>query len=411
MKKILTLLFLTVLFCAGCQKNDASEQAKYRLQCLKNDEIACAKFLFLKSWADVKNESYTTNLDKQDWNYWKNRYLNKITTEADAYVAIETMLSSLDDPYTRFLTPEELEDQNMNIASQLSGIGVVISTTDGKITVEDVMPDSPASKNDLKIGDLIMKIDNISTSGFDIRKVAKMIRGPIGTQVQLTILRNNDLLNKTITRDKIVLKAVDFKMLENNIAYIKISTFMSQAASAEFLNALQQTKEAEKMIIDLRGNQGGLLQNATFIANILLKNGKIVSILRKNNISETINVQPAGFHIDKPMVVLTNGFSASAGEILAAALQENDRAILVGEKTFGKGLIQKIIPLPMNTAMNVTIAKYLTPDGHDINKNGIKPDYNIKLDEKAFLQGKDNQLEKALEILTNEKISLNQESK
>ena len=174
---------------------------------------------------------------------------------------------------------------------------------------------------------------------------------------------------------------------------------MSHAAAAEFLNALNETQNSKAMVIDLRGNQGGLLQNATFIANILLQDGKIVSILRKDNVSETVNVQPAGMHIDKPMVVLTNGLSASAGEILAAALQENDRAVLVGEKTYGKGLIQKIIPLPMNTAMNVTIAKYLTPDGHDINKNGIMPDYNVKLDEKSFLAGKDNQLEKAIEIL------------
>jgi len=403
MKKLLTLIFLSMLFFAGCQKKDLVDISHYRLKCANNNETACAQYLFLKSWQDVKKESFTTNLEHQEWNYWKDRYLDKIQTPDDAYVAIETMLTSLDDPYTRFLTPDELEDQNMNISSQLSGIGVVISSATGKIVVEDVIPNSPAEKNGIKIGDIIMKIDGTSTSGLDIRVVAKMIRGEIGTAVTLSVLRNDAIVEKKIVRDNIIIKAVEYKMLDDEIAYIKISTFMSQATSAEFLNALQQTKEAKAMVIDLRGNQGGLLQNATFIANILLRKGKIVSVVKKNNVRETVTVKPAGMHVDKPMVVLTNGLSASAGEILAAALQENDRAVLVGEKTYGKGLIQRIMPLPMNTAMNVTIAKYLTPDGHDINKNGIQPDYQIKLDEKAFLAGKDNQLEKAIAILNEQK--------
>ena len=174
---------------------------------------------------------------------------------------------------------------------------------------------------------------------------------------------------------------------------------MSNSAAVEFVKELKKHENANSLVIDLRGNQGGLLQNAIFIANILLPEGKIVSIHQKGNITETINVEPNGFHIDKPLVVLTNGMSASAGEILAAALQENDRAFLVGEKTYGKGLIQRIMPLPMNTAMNVTIAKYLTPEGHDINKNGIKPDYEVKLTLDDFQKGKDPQLAKAIELL------------
>ena len=254
MRKFLPIIMLSALLLTGCHNKEIVDASQYKIKCLKDDETACARYLFLKSWQDVKNESYTTNLDKQNWNYWKERYLEKIENEADAYVAIETMLSSLDDPYTRFLTPQELEDQNMHIASQLSGIGVVISSKDGKIAVEDVIEGSPAFKNDIKIGDVIMKIDGVSTSGFDIRRVAKMIRGEIGTNVSLLVLRNNDLLEKNITRDKIVIKAVEHKMLEDDIAYIRISTFMSHAASAEFLNALQQTKDADAMVIDLRGN-------------------------------------------------------------------------------------------------------------------------------------------------------------
>ena len=174
---------------------------------------------------------------------------------------------------------------------------------------------------------------------------------------------------------------------------------MSQTAGIEFAEALAKASKSKALIIDLRGNQGGLLQNATYIANMLLKDGNIVSVHKKNNKTENVHVQHIGADYDMPIVVLTNGLSASAGEILAAALQENGRAKLVGEKTYGKGLIQRIMPLPLNTAMNVTIAKYLTPLGHDINKNGIKPDYEVKLTMADIKAGKDPQLEKALELL------------
>ncbi len=404
MKKFFILIFLFLFFVSGCQKQDVIDVSQYKLKCLQKDEVACARYLFLESWQNVLKESYTTNIDKQNWDYWKERYIDQIQSKEDAFIAIETMLASLDDPYTRFLTPDELEDQNMNISAQLSGIGVVISSSDGKITVEDIIESSPAQSNDLRIGDIIMKVDNESISGFDIKKVADMIRGKVGTKVKLLILRDDKIIEKEITRAKINIVAVKYTML-GDIAYIRISTFMSQAASAEFVNALQATKDARAMIIDLRGNQGGLLQNATFIANLLLKKGVIVCVVKKGY-TESINVQTAGVHIDTPIVVLTNGFTASAAEILAAALQENDRALLVGEKTYGKGLIQRIVPLPLNTAVNVTIAKYLTPKGHDINKNGIKPDYEIKLtadDIKACsakrIVCEDSQVKKAIELL------------
>ena len=399
MKKLFILLLFSIFTLTACVGGEYADLRKYRRLCSHKQEAACAKYLFIESWIDIKQESFTTNLDNQNWNYWRERYLDKLQTKEDAYVAIDTMLASLDDPYTRFLTPDELEDQNMNIASQLSGVGVVITTKDGKISIEDVIEGSPADKNGLKIGDIILKIDGNSVSGYDIRKTANMIRGKKGTQVELLILRKDGMLTKKITRDTIKIKSVTYKTLENDIAYIKLSTFMSQTAAIEFADALLKASKSRALIIDLRGNQGGLLQNATYIANMLLKEGNIVSVHRKNNKTETVKVQHVGSDIDMPIVVLTNGLSASAGEILAAALQENGRAKLVGEKTYGKGLIQRIMPLPLNTAMNVTIAKYLTPLGHDINKNGIKPDYEVKLTVADIKAGKDPQLAKAIEIL------------
>ena len=399
MKKLIMLLLFSVFALSACVGSEYADLRKYRRLCTKNNEPACAKYLFIESWIDVRDVSFTTNLDHQNWYYWKDRYLDKLNTKEDAYVAIDTMLSSLDDPYTRFLTPEQLEEQNMNIASQLSGIGVVIASVDGKIKVEDIIEGSPADKSGLKIDDIIVKINGNSVAGYDIKKAANMIRGKKGTVVELLVLRKEGFLTIKIVRDTIKIKSVTYKMLDNDIAYIRLSTFMSQTAGSEFAEALTKTSGAKGLIIDLRGNHGGLLQNATYIANMLLKEGKIVSVHKKNNKTDTLKVQPAGKSTDIPIVVLTNGLCASAGEILAAALQENGRAKLVGEKTFGKGLIQRIMPLPLNTAMNVTIAKYLTPEGHDINKNGIKPDYEVKLTMADVKAGKDPQLEKAVELL------------
>ncbi|MCR4881902.1 MAG: S41 family peptidase [bacterium] len=402
MKKIIILLLFSVFSLCSCIGAEYADLRKYRRQCAHNNEAACAKYLFVESWIDVREESFTTNLDKQDWYYWKDRYLDKLQTKEDAYVAIETMLLSLDDPYTRFLTPEEVEEQNMDIAAELSGIGVVIGNTDGKITIEDTIENSPAAKSGLKFGDIIVKIDGNSVSGYDLKRVAGLIRGKKGTAVELLILRNNQSITKKIVRDTIKIKSVTFKELDKDIAYIKLSTFMSQTASAEFAEALTKALKYKALVIDLRGNNGGLLQNAAYISNMLLKEGNIVSIHKKNNKTETIKVQHIGADFDKPIVVLTNGMSASAGEIFAAALQENGRASLVGEKTYGKGLIQRIVPLPLNTAMNVTIAKYLTPQGHDINKNGIQPDYEVKLTADDIKAGVDTQLNKAIEILKAE---------
>ena len=395
------LVFLVFCVCVltACTKADKYSSFYYKRLCQKENQSACAKYLFLQSWEFARQDSYTTNIDKQNWNYWKERYLNKLETVEDAYVAIESTLSSLDDPYTRFLTPEELEDQAMNISAELTGIGVVMSSRSGKITIEDVLEDTPAFDCGLKIGDVILKVDDVSVSGLDIRAVAKMVRGPIDTKLKLLVLRGKKDFEKEIVRKKISIKSVSHKMLPDNIAYIRISTFMSQSTSAELVKALEATSGAKSLIIDLRGNQGGLLQNAIFISNMFLQKGDVVKILQKNNKKEVVRVKPANPQITRPIVVLINGFTASAGEILAAALQENGRAVLVGETTFGKGLIQKIVPLPLNTAMNITIAKYLTPQNHDINKNGIKPDYEVKYTQEDFKKGNDVQLNKAVELL------------
>ena len=177
---------------------------------------------------------------------------------------------------------------------------------------------------------------------------------------------------------------------------------MGGKTPSEFIEALENTKDTDSLIIDLRGNTGGLLDNAVFIANMFIKKGEIVEIIYRNGLVKSIEAKPLNNTLNKPMVVLVNGASASASEILSGALSDYKRATLVGKKTFGKGLVQKVIPMPNKTGLNVTIAKYLTPKGNDINKLGIKPDIEIGNDFDFYLNNtkKDIQLEKAKEILS-----------
>ncbi|MDD3594417.1 MAG: S41 family peptidase [Candidatus Gastranaerophilales bacterium] len=400
MKKNLPIyicLLSFVIFLSGCNTSFDVEVPRNKFLCEQKSEPACAKYLFLKSWVEIKEQSYGTNIDKQDWNYWRTRYLDKINNIQDAYVAIDTMVESLDDPYTRFLTKEEYEDQNENIDSSITGVGVVISSKDGKINVVDVIENSPALQNDLRKNDVIIKVDSTSVSGMDVRKVAEKIRGKENTKVELTLLRKDVSLVKNITRKKIDIKSVSHKMI-GNVAYIKVSTFMSHNVAVEFVDALKNTANAKTVIIDLRGNQGGLLQNASFIASVFLPSGKIVSMKQKNGATEDLNVQKVFISDDRPVIVLINSSSASASEILAATLKEHQRAVLIGEKTYGKGLIQRITPLPSNTGINITIAKYLTPQGHDINKKGIEPDIKIDYTISDLKTGKDPQLDAAVKL-------------
>ena len=402
MKKFQILFFLLILlFISGCTSKDFEETENFHSACNQGDKAACSKYLFLTTYDVLKKESFGTNIDKQDFSYWKKRYLNVIQNNEDAYVAINTMVESLDDPYTHFLNPDDFDDQNFKIEAKLTGIGVVIGSIDGKIVIIEVMEESPAKKSGLESGDIIIEINGNSTSGFDTRAAANLIRGKENTTASIKVLRDKKILKFNIVRKEIKLKAVTSKMLDGDILYLKINTFMSNKTSGEMIYEVRSHKNAKKIIIDLRNNNGGLLQNAIQIANLFIKNGKIVSVVKKNEPKQTILASKLLKTVDVPMVVLVNGSSASASEILAAALKENDRAVLVGEKTFGKGLVQRVVELPMGTGINVTIAKYLTPKDNDINKKGIEPSFEIKNPKKVTNDAEDLQLQKAVEIVNS----------
>lgn len=361
--------------------------------------------LFLSTWNIVKTKYYDSTLNNQDWYRWKKRYIDQIKTQDDAYIAINSMLASLNDPYSRFLNDKEYLEQTTDIDSKITGIGVNIINISGKITILNVVENTPAYKNDIKAGDIILKVNNEDVQGTDITNVANQIRGEIGSTVVLELIRNNKKLTKTITREEIAIANIKYKIIDKDIAYIQILNFIGQDVPKEFLNAIEQTQNTKKLIIDLRGNPGGLLPNAILIANMFLPNGKIVSIVDRNGLITSINAEKKDFLINKPTVILIDESTASASEILSGALKDSNKAILIGEKTYGKGMIQKIYPLPNKTGMNLTIAKYLTPNGTDINKIGIKPDINVQYTFNDYLNHKDPQLEKAKQILKNDLVN------
>lgn len=357
-----------------------------------------AQALFDKSWSTIRAEYYDPNFNHQKWVRWKNHYQGKIKTEEDAKVAIETMLASLDDPYSRFLTKQEFSEQNTSISSKISGIGVNIVNDAGKIRIISVIEETPAQFADLKPDDVILAIDNKKVSGLSLAEVSNLVKGPANTFVSLDILRNNEKLNKKVIRKEIKIKTVKSN-LDKEIGYIQISSFISNSTPNEFLEALENTHESKGLIIDLRGNTGGLLTNAVFIANLFIDKGKLVSIVGRNGYKYDIMAQDTNFQVEKPIILLVNGSSASASEILSGAMKDYHKAKIIGTKTYGKGMVQKIIPMPNETGLNLTIAKYLTPKGKDINKKGISPDLEVHFTKENIEQKQDIQLETAKKLI------------
>lgn len=407
-KKQLLIFVLSVLILVIFNKVFMSVFTKtnafYTRQALINNEEIAPQKLFDKTWKVINREYYEPSLNNQNWYRWKEHYRNKIKTDEDARVAIDTMIASLNEPYTRFMPKKDFEDLTTSITSKIYGIGVNIYSNAGKIEIFNVMPATPADFAQLKQGDIITAVNGKDINGMNVSDVAAIVRGPENSVVELTILRNNKKLTKKIKRKEIKIKSVKSSILDNHIGYIQILSFMSGTTPNEFLEALENTKNTDSLILDLRGNTGGLLDNAVFIADMFINNGTIVDIIYRNGYKKSIKAQDEHLGMHKPVVVLVNGASASASEILSGALKDSHKATLVGRKTFGKGLVQKVVPLPNQTGVNVTIARYLTPNGTDINKLGIKPDIEVGNEFDFFVGNqKDEQLEKAKEVLNNDK--------
>ena len=355
-------------------------------------------------WNIVNKKYYDPSDNCQDWKKWRYRYENKLKSKEDAYVAIETMLASLNDPYTRFLDPKEFSEENQSIKGSLKGIGTQIGLRDGQLVIIAPLEDSPAERAGLMADDYILEINGESTKGINVDVAADRIRGEKGTTVTLLIQRKG-VPNKvySIVRDEIEIKSVSTKppfetAIPDDIQYIRLSSFISKNAAGEIEKILNDSEDVKGYILDLRSNPGGLLTNAIYISDMFLKGGVIVSTVDRDSYKSTTRARNAQV-TNKPIVVLINKGSASASEILSGALKDNSRATIIGEQSFGKGLVQEINKLPDDAGLNITIQRYLTPSGTDIHKKGITPDIMVELTKENAEAKEDVQLNKAIEIL------------
>lgn len=326
------------------------------------------------------------------------------------YGSIRGLLASLDDPYTRFVEPKAYKEMKIRMSGSYSGIGIYIGMKKEQLTVISPIDGTPADKAKLKAGDKIMSVDGKSTKHMALEEAVSLIRGPQGTKVTLGIIRKKWKEEKDfdIIRAKIKIKPLKMKTLNDDIAYIKLNTFENLNSSREFEKALRRSKDAKGLIVDLRGNGGGLLQSAIDIGSMFIERGTIVQTVDREGRKEQI---PSTGRVlwRKPTVVLIDGSSASASEILAGALRDNHVAPLVGATTFGKASVQNVRRLNDGSAVLITIAKYLTPNGEYINKKGIHPDYEVLIpteEAEAELSivpdeedEDDIQLNKAIEVL------------
>lgn len=362
--------------------------------------------LYDNVWRLVNAKFVDQTNNGQDWSKWRHKYDNKIKTNEDAYVAINTMIASLNDPYTKFLDPKEFAEETNSIKGSLKGVGIQIGVKDGKLMVIAPIEDTPAERAGILADDEILEINGKSTKGITVDKAADQIRGKEGTQVTLLIKRKDcEPKTYTMTREEIEIKSISQKVpndvkIPDDICYIRLSSFISRNASKEFGEILLNSTKKRGFIIDLRSNPGGLLSNAIYISDMFLDGGIIVSTVDRDGYKETQRANK-GAITNKPVVILINKGSASASEIFSGAMKDNHRGVIVGEQSFGKGLVQEINKLPYEAGINITIQKYLTPSGTDINKKGITPDIVVELTEENVKNKDDVQLKKAVQVMQN----------
>lgn len=369
-------------------------------------------------WQIIDKSYVDGTFNQVDWKAVRNDYLNRTySSDEEAYKAIREMLKKLDDPYTRFMNPEEFKNMQVETSGELTGVGIQLTQDEKtkKLVVISPIEDTPAFTAGILAKDIITKIDGKSTEGMDTNQAVSLIRGQVNTQVTLTILRENKEIDFKLKRAKIEIHPVRKSVQKSpigEVGYIRLNQFSANAAS-EMRSAIKdlEQKKVTGYILDLRSNPGGLLYGSIEIARMWLKEGTIVSTVDRVGEADRQTANKVEL-TDKPLVVLVDGGSASASEILSGALQDNKRAVLVGTKTFGKGLVQSVRGVGNGAGLAVTIAKYFTPNGTDINHAGIEPDFKVELtdaqkkdlrsDRDKIATAADPQYAKAMEVLTKQ---------
>lgn len=332
------------------------------------------------------------------------KYVGEVNEEELIDGALKGLVQSVGDKYTEYYTKEELEDFTAQTLGNFVGIGVYLTSNIDEGVVEVISPikGSPSEKAGIKMGDKVLKVDGIEYKAEELNELTNHIKGEEGTEVTLTIKRGEEVFDLKVKRETVHINYVASEMLENNIGYITIATFDEECAKdfkAEYEEVLK--KGAKSLIIDLRGNGGGLVDEALEIADLICDKDQTTLITIDKDGKEKVTKAKKEAEIKMPIVVLTNQGTASASEILVAALKENGKAEIVGEKTYGKGVIQELIYLQNGGALKVTSSEYYTPNKNKINEVGIEPNYVVKYDYKV--QDKDEQLEKGVEVIKEKK--------
>ena len=331
--------------------------------------------------ADTKNVYRNLDVFTEVLRQIEKNYVDPQESQKLIYGAIKGMVQSLD-PHSSFMTKEEHQELMMETKGSFSGIGIEITVKDHILTVVSPIEDTPAYTVGIKAGDKIIKVEGESTKDMTLMDAVKKIRGPKGTQVKLTIAREGAQkpLEFSITRDVIPLKSVKYYFLTPEMGYVRISNFQSKTAKdlSIALEELEKPGKLEGLIVDLRNNPGGLLSQAIEVSELFLDSGVIVTTKGRNS-SQNIKATAHKIEIqrDYPIIVLVNGGSASASEIVAGALQDNKRAVILGTRTFGKGSVQTILPLSDGSGLRLTTSLYYTPSGRSIQSSGIIPDIEL----------------------------------
>ena len=332
-------------------------------------------------------------------------YVDEIDQSESMDSAINGLLQSLD-PYSAYMSPEIFNEMQTETSGEFGGLGIEVSMESGVVKVISPIDDTPASRAGIKAGDYIVKIDNTQVQGKSLAEAVDLMRGPVGSGIELTIRRRGEkkALTFNITREIIQIASVKSDLLEDNIGYIRLTSFNDNSGKQieKEIKKLEKNKKVKSYILDLRNNPGGLLSQAIKITDFFLNNGEIVSTKsRKPSENRRWFAKQGDLTNGKTLIVLINYGSASASEIVAGALKDHKRAILLGENSFGKGSVQSIIPLKNDGAIRLTVAKYYLPSGKSISDVGVSPDINIgeETDDFKIKTDTDNQLSYAIKLL------------
>ncbi len=332
-------------------------------------------------------------------------YIDEINQSESMDSAINGLLQSLD-PYSSYMSPEILEEMQTETSGEFGGLGIEVSMEAGVVKVISPIDDTPASKAGLKAGDYIVKINDTQVQGKSLSEAVDLMRGPVGSSIELTVRRRGEkkALTFNITREIIEIQSVKSELLEENIGYIRLTSFNENSSDQieKQIKKLKKNKNLNSFILDLRNNPGGLLNQAIRISDFFLENGEIVSTKsRKKSDNRKWFAKKGDITDGKTLLVLINYGSASASEIVAGALKDHKRAIVVGENSYGKGSVQSIIPLKNRGAIRLTVAKYYLPSGKSISEVGVRPDIEVNEEGDNFKirTETDNQLNYAIKLL------------